>query len=317
MRDRPDISLVVPVLNEVRIIPELIHRSSAALETVSPRWEMILVDDGSTDGTLDAIKAVRAQEHRLRYVSLSRNFGHQMAITAGLDAARGGCVVIMDGDLQDPPELIPALHAKHKEGFDVVLARRRRRKDELFWKRWAAALFYRLLRSITRIDIPLDTGDFRLISRKVLLRLGEMRERDRFLRGQIAWLGFKTASVQYDRHGRAAGARKYTLRKLAGLALAGVVSFSSVPLRLATLFGFLVSLVAFGIILYALWSKYTQGDLISGWTSMIVSAMFIGGVQLICLGIIGEYVNRISLEVRRRPLYVVEERSEGRQDGMP
>ncbi|HRH39823.1 MAG TPA: glycosyltransferase family 2 protein, partial [Flavobacteriales bacterium] len=275
-----------------------------------PNAEMILVDDGRTDETLDAIKAERAKDPRVRYVSLSRNFGHQMAITAGLDAANGNTVAIMDGDLQDPPELIPELHAKYKEGFHVVYAKRRARLDEVFWKKWAAAIFYRLLQSITRIDIPLDTGDFRLISRKVLLRLKGMRERDRFVRGQIAWLGFKTTFVLYDRHGRAAGERKYTVRKLMSLAMAGILSFSSFPLRLASFFGFLVSFLAFIVILYALWSKYTQGDLISGWTSMIISAMFIGGVQLICLGIIGEYINRISQEVRQRPMYVVGENSE-------
>jgi glycosyltransferase involved in cell wall biosynthesis len=305
-----DISLVIPLLNEKVLIPELVRRSSNALSSISARWELIVVDDGSSDGTLEAIKAERASEPRVRYISLSRNFGHQLAITAGLDAARGGAVVIMDGDLQDPPELIPELYAKHKEGFQVVYAKRRRREDESFWKKWSAAVFYRALRRITRIDIPLDTGDFRLISAKVLHRLGEMRERDRFLRGQIAWLGFRQTFVLYNRQGRAAGTGKYTVRKMIGLAMAGVLSFSSLPLRLATFFGFLVSFIAFCIILYALWSKHTQGDVISGWTSMIVSTMFIGGVQLICLGIIGEYVNRISQEVRQRPMYVVDERSE-------
>ena len=314
MNNRPEVSLVVPVLNEAPIIPELVARSMAALSTIAANVEMILVDDGSTDDTLDAIKVERAKDPRVRYISLSRNFGHQMAITAGLDAARGNTVAIMDGDLQDPPELIPELHAKYKEGFHVVYAKRRARLDEVFWKKWAAAIFYRLLQSITRIEIPLDTGDFRLISRKVLLRLSSMRERDRFLRGQIAWLGFKTDFVLYDRHGRAAGERKYTVRKLMGLAMAGILSFSSFPLRLASFVGFLVSFFAFFIILYALWSKFTQGDLISGWTSMIISTMFIGGVQLICLGIIGEYINRISQEVRGRPMYVVGEDSE-QEDG--
>ncbi|MBL0129399.1 MAG: glycosyltransferase family 2 protein [Flavobacteriales bacterium] len=316
MKQRPEVSLVVPVLNEEAIIPELVKRSMAAISSIDANAEMILVDDGSTDGTLEAIQAERAKDPRVRYVSLSRNFGHQMAITAGLDAAQGNSVAIMDGDLQDPPELIPELHAKYKEGFHVVYAKRRARLDEVFWKKWAAAIFYRLLQSITRIDIPLDTGDFRLISRKVLLRLGDMRERDRFLRGQIAWLGFKTDFVLYDRHGRAAGERKYTVRKLMGLAMAGILSFSSFPLRLATFFGFFVSFFAFIIILYAIWSKITQGDLISGWTSMIISTMFIGGVQLICLGIIGEYINRISQEVRGRPMYVVGESSEGDASGV-
>lgn len=307
---RPEISLIVPVLNEEAIIPELIRRSMSALAQVSAACEMILVDDGSTDGTLDAIAVARAWDKRVRFISFSRNFGHQMAITAGLDAAQGRTIVIMDGDLQDPPELIPDLHAKCREGFDVVYAKRRVRHGETRMKKWTASLFYRMLRAITRVDIPLDTGDFRLISRKVLLRLGEMRERDRFLRGQIAWLGFKQTFVLYDRQGRAAGEGKYTLGKMVKLAVTGIMSFSSFPLRIATIFGFLVSLIAFGVILYALWSKYVLHDVISGWTSMIISAMFIGGVQLLCLGVIGEYIDRISQEVRKRPMYVVDRTSE-------
>ncbi len=309
--DRPEISLVVPVLNEGPIIGELVQRSLTAISGIAPNVEMILVDDGSTDDTLDRIKALMVADPRVRFVSLSRNFGQQMAITAGLDVALGNTVAIMDGDLQDPPEVIPELYAKYREGAQVVYAKRRARLNEVFWKRWAASIFYRLLRSITRIDIPLDTGDFRLISRKVLLRLADMRERDRFLRGQIAWLGFRTDFVLYDRHGRAAGERKYTVRKLMGLALAGIFSFSSVPLRLASLFGFVVSFIAFVIILYALWSKLIRGDVISGWTSLIISTMFIGGVQLLCLGVMGEYINRINQEVRQRPMYVVDETSEG------
>lgn len=309
--ERPEISLVVPVLNEGLIIEELVQRSLTAISGIAPNVEMILVDDGSTDDTLDRIKALTVADPRVRFVSLSRNFGQQMAITAGLDVALGNTVAIMDGDLQDPPEVIPELYAKYREGAHVVYAKRRARLNEVFWKRWAASIFYRILRSITRIDIPLDTGDFRLISRKVLLRLADMRERDRFLRGQIAWLGFRTDFVLYDRHGRAAGERKYTVRKLMGLALAGIFSFSSVPLRLASLFGFVVSFIAFVIILYALWSKLIRGDVISGWTSLIISTMFIGGVQLLCLGVMGEYINRINQEVRQRPMYVVEETSDG------
>lgn len=309
--ERPEISLVVPVLNEGLIIEELVQRSLTAISGIAPNVEMILVDDGSTDDTLDRIKALTVADPRVRFVSLSRNFGQQMAITAGLDVALGNTVAIMDGDLQDPPEVIPELYAKYLEGAHVVYAKRRARLNEVFWKRWAASIFYRILRSITRIDIPLDTGDFRLISRKVLLRLADMRERDRFLRGQIAWLGFRTDFVLYDRHGRAAGERKYTVRKLMGLALAGIFSFSSVPLRLASLFGFVVSFIAFVIILYALWSKLIRGDVISGWTSLIISTMFIGGVQLLCLGVMGEYINRINQEVRQRPMYVVDETSDG------
>ena len=304
-----EISLVVPVLNEEPIIDELIRRSLQALEMVSPDLEVIVVDDGSTDGTLPALRSHARHDPRVRYISLSRNFGHQVAIKAGLEHARGRTVVIMDGDLQDPPELIPELYAKHIEGFEVVYAQRRTRQDEVFWKKWAAAVFYRMLKRITRIDIPLDTGDFRLITRKVLARLLQLNEAQPFLRGQIAWLGFSQASVLYDRQGRAAGERKYTLRKLMRLGLDGVMSFSNVPLRIASVSGFIVSGFTFVIILYALWSKLVRGHVISGWTSLIISTMFIGGVQLICLGIIGEYIQRVSNEVRRRPMYVLKEDS--------
>ncbi|MCB0770740.1 MAG: glycosyltransferase family 2 protein [Flavobacteriales bacterium] len=307
---RPELSLVVPLMNESANMEELMQRSMAAITSITSNVEVIFVDDGSVDDTLERIKAYAAKDRRVRYLSLSRNFGHQLAITAGMDHARGNAIVIMDGDLQDPPELIPELYAKYKEGAHVVYAKRRVRHNEVFWNRWAASIFYRVLRSITRIDIPLDTGDFRLISRKVLDGLAHMRERDRFLRGQIAWLGFKQDHVLYDRPGRASGEPKYTLRKRFGLAMSGVFSFSRVPLRMASIFGAVVSGIAFIIILYALWSKFVLGDAITGWTSLIISTMFIGGVQLLCLGVIGEYIDRINQEVKRRPLYMVGESSE-------
>ena len=305
----PEIALVVPILNEELILDELVRRSLLALEKVSPHLELILVDDGSTDGTLAAMRAFSQRDPRIRYVSLSRNFGHQMAIKAGLAHTTANTVVIMDGDLQDPPELIPELYATYQNGSEVVLAQRRVREKEVFWKKWAASIFYRVLKRITRIDIPLDTGDFRLISRRVMVQLLELHEAQPFLRGQIAWLGHRPAYVQYDRQGRAAGDRKYTLGKLARLAMDGITSFSSAPLRLASICGFLVSGLSFAIILYALWSKLMRGHVISGWTSLIISTMFIGGVQLICLGLIGEYIQRINTEVRRRPPYVIKEGS--------
>lgn len=305
-----EVSLVVPILNEAPIIDELVRRSVLALASISPYWEMIIVDDGSTDRTLSILQAHHLRDPRIRYISLSRNFGHQMAITAGLDSARGNAVVIMDGDLQDPPEVIPELYKKYQDGAQVVYAKREARLGEPRWKLWAASFFYRLLKAITRINIPLDTGDFRLISRKVLLQISDMQERDRFLRGQVAWLGFRQECVLYERQGRAAGSPKYTLRKLFGLALSGIFAFSNLPLRMVSFFGLIVSFVAFCIILYALWSKLIRGDVISGWTSLIISTMFIGGVQLLSLGVIGEYLNRINLEVRRRPMYVVERSSE-------
>jgi dolichol-phosphate mannosyltransferase len=253
---------------------------------------------------------VAARDHSfVEYLSLSRNFGHQQAITAGLDYASGRQIVIMDGDLQDPPELIPELIAKANEGYKVVYAKRRKRKDEWWAKRLSAKMFYRVLHAITSIDIPLDTGDFRLIDRTVLDQLKGMSEYNKFLRGQISWLGFSQSYVLFDRDGRMHGEASYTFKKLAKLALDGITSFSNFPLKLASWMGFVVSGVAFLILLYALIAKLMYMVPINGWTSLMIVVSFLGGIQLLTLGIIGEYISRINEEVRNRPVYVVDEKS--------
>ncbi|HEX6334339.1 MAG TPA: glycosyltransferase family 2 protein [Flavisolibacter sp.] len=301
------LSIVVPIYNESLNLQVLHDRLVQAVSGITHDYEMVWVNDSSTDSSLEIIRAFAAADTRHRYISFSRNFGHQVAIMAGLNKCTGLAAVVIDGDLQDPPELIPALWKKYLEGYKVVYAQRRTRAGENVFRNAVIKLFYRLLHRTARINIPVDTGDFRLIDRKVIDVLRQMPEQHKFLRGQIAWLGFRQAAVLYDRDSRYAGKSNYGLGKLIRLALDGFTAFSNYPLRVATVSGFIVSFIAFLIILYALYSKFVLGGVISGWTSLIISTMFIGGVQLICIGIIGEYISRINSDVRRRPLYVVEE----------
>lgn len=271
--------------------------------------ELVLVNDGSADRTLEMVKELAATDSRVRYVSFSRNFGHQSAISAGMSAARGEAIVTMDGDLQDPPELVMEMYQRFKEGFKVVYAKRKNREGEGFFKKFTAKVFYRLLKAITSVDIPLDTGDFRLISNDVARQLDRMPETNKFLRGQIAWLGFKQIGVEYDRPDRLHGETKYTLRKMVRLAFNGITSFSDFPLRIASVMGFLFSGVAFLVILYALWSKFVWDEAVTGWTSLMIGIMFIGGIQLLCIGVIGEYLSRVGSDVRKRPDYIIEEKN--------
>jgi dolichol-phosphate mannosyltransferase len=303
----PELSVVVPLMNEEPIIPELYERLKAAAVKVSPEHELIFIDDGSTDKTLELIISLADHDPTVRYISFSRNFGHQMAIFAGLAHSKGNTVVFIDGDLQDPPELIPELHAKHREGYKVVYARRKKREGETFFKLFTAKLFYRTLQKITAIDIPLDTGDFRLIDRAIANHLLAMPEPDKYLRGQIAWLGYRQTFIEYDRDERKAGETRYKLKKMLKFAIDGVTAFSDAPLRLATTMGFIVFVVAFLIILYALFSHFVLDRTVTGWTSLIISITFIGGVQLLSLGIIGEYISRINNTVRNRPPYIIAE----------
>ncbi len=301
------ISVVAPVFNEERNLHELYKRLSQTLKGLDCAYEIILVDDGSRDNTFHIIQELSEKDQQVRFIRLSRNFGHQNAIFAGMRGASGSLVVVMDGDLQDPPELIPELYSKYLEGYKVVNARRRSRKGETWFKKFSAQMFYRIMRKITAVDIPLDTGDFRLISREVLEHLLALPETNRFLRGQIAWLGFRQAFVYYDRDERLHGSSKFSLMKMARFALDGITSFSNLPLQIASLLGVIFSLVAFLIILYALYSKFILQEAITGWTSIIISTMFIGGVQLLSIGVIGEYISRIANDVRRRPDYIIEE----------
>jgi len=266
------------------------------------------VNDGSRDSSLPQLLLLAEHDPaHVRYLSFSRNFGHQIAVTAGLDRAEGAAVVIIDADLQDPPELIPALYAKLHEGYEVVYARRRSRQGESPAKKLTAKVFYRILRALTHVEIPVDTGDFRIISRKVVLALRQMPEQNKFLRGQISWIGYRQTFLEYDRAERAGGVTGYTYGKMLRFALDGITAFSDVPLKVATVGGFLVSGVAFLVVLYTLYSRFITHDYQPGWASLMVSILFLGGVQLVSIGIIGEYLARLGANVRQRPLYIVSE----------
>ncbi|MCB0431423.1 MAG: glycosyltransferase family 2 protein [Flavobacteriales bacterium] len=301
-----ELSVVVPVFNEHHSIPELYARLQQAASGITPQYELIFVNDGSTDNSLASLVQLAKEQHNVFYINFSRNFGHQLAVSAGLDAAHGKAVVIIDGDLQDPPELIGDMYAKYKAGYEVVYARRIERKGEGLFKRLTAKMFYRALRWMTSIDIPLDTGDFRLIDRKVVDQLKHMPEQNKFLRGQIAWLGFRQTEVTFSRDKRKYGKTGYSLAKMFRFAMDGITGFSDRPLLMVSRLGFLFSFIAFLVILYACYSYFVMHRTITGWTSLIISSMFIGGIQLISVGIIGAYISRINRNVQNRPLYVVE-----------
>ncbi len=303
----PTLSLVVPMYNEEETVPIFYRRAVAALEQTAVPFEIVFVDDGSTDATFERLRVLAQGDARIKVVRFSRNFGHQTAVTAGLHYARGAAVAVIDGDLQDPPEFVPRLFEKWREGFEVVYAVRRTRKENVL-KRAAYRLFYRLLRRLSYIDIPLDSGDFAIMDRRVVDELNAMPERNRFVRGIRAWVGFRQVGLEYDREPRFAGESKYPLSKLIKLAYDGLISYSFVPLRMVTHLGFLISVVAFAAVVYLLTLRVVYGEhLITGWTSTVVIVLFLGGIQLLSLGILGEYVGRIFDEVKRRPLYVVKE----------
>ena len=299
-------SIVIPVFNEAEVLPVLYGRLNAVMSALGQSCEILFVNDGSSDDSLAQLWNIRAQDPRVKIVSLSRNFGHQIAITAGLDHSSGEAVIVMDADLQDPPEFIPQLIAKWHAGYDVVFAVRAGRRGESIFKKATAALFYRLLDRLTSTEIPLDAGDFRLMSRRAVEALKPIRERHRFVRGLVGWIGFKHTRVEYVRDARYAGETKYPMRKMMRFAMNGIVSFSFLPLQLATYLGFIVSLCSFGYIVYAIDLKLFTDRAVQGWASIMVALLFLGGVQLISLGVIGEYIGRIYDEVKQRPLYLVE-----------
>ncbi|MGB1318281.1 MAG: glycosyltransferase family 2 protein [Flavobacteriales bacterium] len=304
------LSVVIPVYNEADNIRPLFERLVAVLNGLNfTKSELIFVNDGSSDDTISIVKELPSTEVDVRFVDLSRNFGHQIAVTAGLDQTVGDLIVIIDADLQDPPELISEMVAKIKSGYDVVYARRIKRKGESFLKKATAKFFYRFLSRITSVDIPIDTGDFRIISRRVVEALKQMPEREKFLRGQIAWVGFDQTFVEYERDERVAGNTGYTWSKMVGFALDGITSFSNFPLRMATLAGFIMSFIAFLLMLYALYSRFILQVYEPGWTSLMLSVLFLGGIQLVSIGIIGEYIGRIAGNVKQRPLYIVKDKS--------
>ena len=310
----PLISVVVPVYNEAEGISKFHGRTSTALSAIEGAdWEIVYVDDGSRDSSLEQLETFAEKEPRVAVVKLSRNFGHQTAITAGLDHAEGDCVVFIDADLQDPPELIGDMFALWADGFDVVYGRRARRDGETRMKLMTAAAFYRTLRAMTNIDIPQDVGDFRLISRRVADQLRGMREQDRYVRGLVSWVGFRQTELLYNRDERIAGETKYPYRKMIRFALDGITSFSTVPLKLATWLGYASSALGF-LYLASVFVQKLLGYTVQGWATIMVALLFFAGVQLVCLGIIGEYIGRIFTEIKGRPLYVVDRVTRGEAD---
>jgi len=303
-------SIVAPIFNEIESLPELWRRVSEVMDSSGESWELILVDDGSTDGSTEKIRELAEQDKRIRPVIFARNFGHQIAITAGWDYARGDAVVIIDADLQDPPEAILELAKKWKEGYEVVYAVRAEREGESWFKLWTASLFYRLIYHITDVKIPLDTGDFRLMDRKVVDVMKTMRERHRFPRGMSAWVGFKQVGVEYKRAARYAGETKYPFKKMLKLALNAITGFSYFPLQVATYFGFGSAGLAILAIPVVAILRLTGSQFFEGQTTTLISVLFLGGVQLISLGILGEYIGRLYDEAKGRPLYIVREAPE-------
>ena len=300
-------SIVAPIYNEKENLPELHRRVSEVMESTRESWELVLVDDGSADGSTDIIRELAKRDKHVRPVIFARNFGHQIAITAGWDYARGDAVIIIDADLQDPPELILEMAKKWKEGNEVVFAVRAEREGESWFKLWTASLFYRVIYRITDVKIPLDTGDFRLMDRKVVNVLKQMHERHRFPRGMSAWVGFKQVGVEYKRAARVAGETKYPFRKMFRLAINAVTSFSYFPLQVATFFGFVSAGFAILAIPVVAYMRITGSQAFFGQATTLIAVLFLGGVQLISLGILGEYIGRLYDEAKGRPLYIVRE----------
>ena len=302
---KPIFSIIVPVYNEISCIDELYNRMTQVMDSTGEPWEIILVDDGSTDGSTDAIRAYAEKDDRIRPVIFARNFGHQIAVTAGLDYSQGKAVVIIDADLQDPPEVILDLIKKWQEGYQVVYAVRSEREGESWFKTFTASMFYRLIFKITDVKIPLDTGDFRLMDRSVVDVLNKMREKHRFLRGMSAWVGFKQIGVSYKRQARFAGETKYPFKKMLKLALNAITGFSYFPLQLATYLGFIAAGISILAIPVVIITRIIGTQAFFGQATTLIAVLFLGGVQLISLGILGEYIGRVYDEVKGRPLYIV------------
>jgi dolichol-phosphate mannosyltransferase len=301
-------SLIIPIYNEEKVILELYSRVSKVMDGLPGRSELLLVNDGSRDQSLTMIRDLSHQDQRVAYVSLARNFGHQVAVTAGLNFSQGQVVVILDADLQDPPELIPEMVNQWQQGYQVVYAQRTKRQKEGWFKRFTAYAFYRILRYLADVDIPTDTGDFCLMDRQVVDLLNRMPERNRYIRGLRSWVGFRQTAVRFERSPRFAGEVKYTFRKSLNLAINSLISFSKVPLRLATYVGLISALFAISMVILVLYWRFFQVDSpVTGFATIAVAIFFLGSVQLISIGILGEYIGRIYEEVKGRPLYTISE----------
>jgi len=304
---KPVFSIIAPIFNEKGCFDELYRRVSEVMDTTGEEWEFVMVDDGSTDGSTDMIRELAKKEKRVRPVIFARNFGHQIAVTAGLDYCRGDAAIIIDADLQDPPEVILELIAKWREGYQVVYAVRSEREGETWFKKTTASAFYKIIYRITDVKIPMNTGDFRLLDRKVVDVMNNMRERHRFLRGMSAWVGYKSIGVSYKRAARFAGTTKYPFKKMIKLAFTAITSFSYMPLQMAMVFGFVsagLSILAIPVVAIM---RMIGSQFFLGQATTLIAVLFLGGVQLICLGILGEYVGRIYDEAKGRPLYITSE----------
>lgn len=314
-----DISVVVPIyFEEDNIFPLYERLIGVVSEEMNLDYEIIFVNDGSKDDSVQNIKQLIEQDQNIRLLNFSRNFGHQVAVTAGLEHTEGEVVVIIDADLQDPPELIRDMYEKYKQGYDVVYAKRKSRAGESFFKKKTAKLFYRVLDFMSDVDIPLDTGDYRLMSRRVVEQLNNMPEKNRFIRGLVTWVGYQQTYVEYNRDERHAGETGYSLSKMIKFSLDGITSFSTFPLKIATIFGVGISGISFIYILRIIYLKLFTEKTIQGWSSIMVSNLFLGGIILLTLGILGEYIGRIYTELKSRPQYIIKDKygfSEEQQDG--
>jgi len=304
-KSRTTFSVVIPIWNEEIVIPILYQRVLDVMEKTGESWDLICINDGSTDNSLALLRQLQREDSRMKIIDFSRNFGHQIAITAGMDFAEGDAVIVMDADLQDPPEVILQMIACWRQGYDVAYAVRTKRTGETWFKLWTAKLFYRLIQRIANVDIPLDTGDFRLMDRRVILAMRQLREKHRFMRGLSSWVGFKQIGVEYERAERFAGETKYPLRKMLSLATIAITSFSYLPLQLATMLGFSFAFLSLVGIFLTIILRLSGNLSFQGQATTLVSVLFLGGIQLIFLGIIGEYLGRIYDEVKNRPLYLV------------
>ncbi|MES2511292.1 MAG: glycosyltransferase family 2 protein [Pseudomonadota bacterium] len=301
------LSIVVPAYNEEDVLPIFHRRLASALEGLEGGWEVIYVNDGSKDGTLRILKELQAADPRAGFASLSRNFGKESAMSAGLKLARGDAVVLIDADLQDPPELIPGMVDAWRQGADMVNMRRKTREGETWFKKFSAHWFYRFINWLSEVPIPEDVGDFRLLSRRAVESLNQLPESNRFMKGLFAWVGYKQVIVEYDRHSRAAGSTKFPYFKLLNFAIEGITGFSVVPLRLASYAGFLTAFSAFVYALFLLVKTLTVGESVKGFPTLILTILILGGLQLMAMGIIGEYLGRLFMESKRRPLYLLDE----------